>query len=133
VRDGIKTGALGVSTARKLVRRTRDKADVPGTFAAVDEMLEIGCALGEAVGGVFDIITDVTAPDAGLPWMAQPSAELIRPPFWNEDARSPRSHSANQRQRRVYGRLPAAAGSLMSLQSSLHPFSTHPSQLFGNR
>jgi N-acyl-D-amino-acid deacylase len=79
VRDGVKAGALGVSTSRTLVHRTRDKAYVPGTFAAIDEMLGIGRALGEAGHGVFEIISDITGDDANLDWMAQLSAETGRP------------------------------------------------------
>src|SRR5713101_3537123 len=69
VREGVKAGALGVSTSRTLLHRTRDKAFVPGTFASVDEMLGIGGALGEAGGGVFEMVTDVTGEDADLGWM----------------------------------------------------------------
>src|SRR5579863_2546211 len=79
VRDGVRAGALGVSTSRTLLHRTRDKAYVPGTFAGIDEMLGIGQALGEAGHGVFEIITDVTGPDADLEWIAQLSAETKLP------------------------------------------------------
>ena len=79
VRDGVKAGALGVSTSRTLVHRTRDKAYVPGTFAGVDEMLGIGRALGEAGHGVFEIISDITGPDADLEWMARLTQETGRP------------------------------------------------------
>src|SRR5208283_3711772 len=47
VRDGVKAGALGLSTSRTFVHRTRDKGYVPGTFAGVDEMMGLGRALGE--------------------------------------------------------------------------------------
>jgi N-acyl-D-amino-acid deacylase len=75
VRDGLKAGALGVSTSRTLVHRTRDKAYVPGTFAALDEVIGIGRALGEAGHGVYEIISDITGDDAKLDWMAQLSQE----------------------------------------------------------
>src|SRR5262245_40497763 len=79
VRDGVKAGALGVSTSRTFVHRTRDKGYVPGTFAGVDEMLGIGRALGEAGHGVFEIISDIVGPDADLEWMAQLTKETGRP------------------------------------------------------
>jgi N-acyl-D-amino-acid deacylase len=138
VRDGVKAGALGVSTSRTLVHRTRDKAYVPGTFAGVDEMLGIGRALGEAGRGVFEIITDVTGPDADLQWMARLSIETGRP--INLAALISRRSGMKMREvldlirltnarggRMVSQVAPRPAASLMSLQSSLHPFSTHRS------
>jgi N-acyl-D-amino-acid deacylase len=65
--------------ARTLVHRTSEKAYVPGTFAGVDEMLGIGRALAEAGHGVFEIITDVTGPDADLQWLAHLTIETGRP------------------------------------------------------
>src|SRR5215831_20406313 len=69
----------GCRTSRTLVHRTREQAYVPGTFAGVDEMLGIGRALAEAGHGVFEIITDVTGPDADLQWMADLTIETGRP------------------------------------------------------
>ncbi|MGE0680875.1 MAG: amidohydrolase family protein [Candidatus Binatia bacterium] len=138
VRDGVKTGALGVSTSRTLVHRTREKAYVPGTFAGVDEMLGIGRALGEAGHGVFEIISDITGPDADLEWMAQLTQETGRPISLAALIRK-RSGMKMREILEFIDRRNAAgahmvaqvaarpAGSLMSLQSSLHPFSTHRS------
>jgi N-acyl-D-amino-acid deacylase len=138
VREGVNAGALGVSTSRTLVHRTRDKAYVPGTFAGVDEMLGIGRALGEAGRGVFEIITDVTGPDADLQWMADLTKETGRP----INLAALISRRSGMKMREVFdlirrtnaagGRMvaqiaPRPAASLMSLQSSLHPFSTHRS------
>lgn len=138
VRDGVKAGALGVSTSRTLVHRTRDKAYVPGTFAGVDEMLGIGRALGEAGHGVFEIISDITGPDADLEWMARLTQETGRPISLAALIRQ-RSGMRMREILEFIDRHNAAgahmvaqvaarpAGSLMSLQSSLHPFSTHRS------
>jgi N-acyl-D-aspartate/D-glutamate deacylase len=138
VRDGVKAGALGVSTSRTLLHRTRDKAYVPGTFASVEEVAGIGRALGEAGRGVFEIITDVTGPDADLKWMAQLSAETRRPISlaavvsrrsgmrMHEILEFIRRNNANGSH--IVSQVAARpAASLMSLQSSLHPFSTHRS------
>jgi N-acyl-D-aspartate/D-glutamate deacylase len=138
VREGVKAGALGVSTSRTLVHRTREKGYVPGTFAGVDEMLGIGRALGEAGHGVFEIISDITGPDADLEWMARLTQETGRP----ISLAALISKRSGMRMREILefiDRRNAAgahmvaqvaarpAGSLMSLQSSLHPFSTHRS------
>ncbi len=138
VRDGLEAGALGVSTSRTLVHRTRDKAFVPGTFAALDEVLALGRALGEAGHGVFEIITDVTGDDANLEWMGRLSMETGRP-ISLAALISRRSgmkmrqvleyiERSNARGARMVAQVGARpAGSLMSLQSSIHPFSTHRS------
>jgi len=138
VRDGLKAGALGVSTSRTLVHRTRDKAYVPGTFAALDEVIGIGRALGEAGHGVYEIISDITGDDAKLDWMASLSRETGRPISLAAliSRRSgmkmrdvldfiERSNGSGARMMAQVGARPA--GSLMSLQSSVHPFSTHRS------
>ncbi len=138
VRDGVKAGALGVSTSRTLVHRTRDKAFVPGTFAALDEMLGIGRALGEAGHGVFEIISDVTGDDADLEWMGRLSVETGRP-ISLAALISRRSgmgmrgvmdfiERSNAHGGQMVAQIAARpAASLMSLQSSVHPFSTHRS------
>jgi N-acyl-D-amino-acid deacylase len=138
VREGVMAGALGVSTSRTLVHRTRDKAYVPGTFAGLDEMIGIGGALGEAGHGVFEIISDLDGPDADLEWMAQLTAATGRPIslaalISRRSGMKMRQVLDFIRQRNSTGsRLVAQvaarpAASLMSLQSSLHPFSTHRS------
>jgi N-acyl-D-amino-acid deacylase len=55
------------------------KLRFPGPSRGVDEMLGIGRALAEAGHGVFEIITDVTGPDADLQWLADLTIETGRP------------------------------------------------------
>jgi N-acyl-D-aspartate/D-glutamate deacylase len=69
VRDGMKAGALGASTSRTHVHRTRAGELVPGTFVSVDEVLAIGKALGAAGHGVFEVISDMKGPDQSMGWM----------------------------------------------------------------
>jgi N-acyl-D-aspartate/D-glutamate deacylase len=138
VREGVKAGALGFSTSRTLLHRTRDKAYVPGTFAAVEEVAGIGRALGEAGGGVFEVVTDMTGPDADLEWMAQLSADSGRPISLaavinrRSGMRMPQVLDFIRRRNaagtRIFAQIAARPpASLLSLQSSLHPFSTHRS------
>ncbi|HTT74483.1 MAG TPA: amidohydrolase family protein, partial [Candidatus Binataceae bacterium] len=138
VREGVAAGALGVSTSRTLVHRTRDKAYVPGTFAGIDEMIGLGRGLGEAGHGVFEIISDLDGSDADLSWMAQLTAETGRP-ISLAALISRRSsmkmwqvldfiRQQNQQGAHMVAQVAARpAASLMSLQSSVHPFSTHRS------
>ena len=138
VRDGLKAGALGVSTSRTIVHRTRDKAYVPGTFAAVDEVMGLGRAAGAAGHGVFEIVSDITGPDADLEWMAQLSRETGRTVSLAAliSRRSGMKMSGvldfiarnNASGAHLVSQVAARpAASLMSLQSSVHPFSTHRS------
>ncbi|MGH7881197.1 MAG: amidohydrolase family protein, partial [Candidatus Binataceae bacterium] len=128
----------GVSTSRTLVHRTRDKAFVPGTFAALDEVVGLGRALGQAGHGVFEIISDISGDDANLEWMARLSAETGRPIslaalISRRAAMKMRAvlefvERSNADGARMVAQVAARpAASLMSLQSSVHPFSTHRS------
>ncbi|HKV55966.1 MAG TPA: amidohydrolase family protein [Candidatus Binataceae bacterium] len=138
VRDSLRAGALGFSTSRTHVHRTKDKGYVPGTFAAVAEVGAMARALGEVGHGVFEIITDVAGEDADLEWVAQMSRDTGRPvslaalissrsgmrsrELWQfvKDRNAQGAHILNQ--------VPARpTGILMSLESTLHPFATHRS------
>ena len=83
--EGIQAGALGVSTSRTIAHRAIDGENVPGTFAAEEEMLAFGKALEEAGTGVLELApAGVTGDDMALPekevdWMRRVSAETGRP------------------------------------------------------
>jgi N-acyl-D-amino-acid deacylase len=85
VLEGIQAGALGFSTSRTIVHRAVDGEPVPGTFAAEDELLGIGRALGSAGRGVFEVAPagvmgeDLLAPAKEVDWMRRLSAETGRP------------------------------------------------------
>jgi N-acyl-D-aspartate/D-glutamate deacylase len=79
VRDGIRSGALGASTTRTLVHRTRAGGLVPGTFASVEEVMAIGKAMGEVGHGVFEVISDMTGPDQSMEWMIRLTTETGLP------------------------------------------------------
>ncbi|HVN88752.1 MAG TPA: amidohydrolase family protein [Candidatus Binataceae bacterium] len=137
-REGLKAGALGISTSRTILHRTREKGYVPGTFAGIDEVMGIGRVLGEVPHAVYEIISDLTGVDADLEWMARISEETGRPVSLGAvinkrsgmrmggvlDFIRRRNATGAQMVAQVAAR-PAA--SLMSLQSSVHPFSTHRS------
>jgi N-acyl-D-amino-acid deacylase len=85
VLEGIQAGALGFSTSRTIVHRAVDGEPVPGTFAAEDELMGIGRALGSAGRGVFEVAPagvmgeDLLAPVKEVDWMRRLSAETGRP------------------------------------------------------
>nr|QQZ49733.1 hypothetical protein JKL49_23300 [Phenylobacterium glaciei] len=51
VGEGVAAGALGFSTSRTMLHLAKDGEPVPGTFAAEDELLGIGRAMGLAGHG----------------------------------------------------------------------------------
>jgi N-acyl-D-amino-acid deacylase len=56
VAEAIDAGALGFSTSRTIGHRSLWGTPVPGTFAADDELLAIGEAMGRLGKGVFEVI-----------------------------------------------------------------------------
>ena len=146
VKEAIQAGALGFSSSRTIVHRSKSGEVVPGTYATEEEVLGIGRALGEAGSGVFEVASDL-APEAfgenplaertELHWMRELSARTGRPvtfaclqnpvdpqqwrrllDFCSEDAARGGSVTPQV--------APRPAGLLMGLQSSAHPFIRHP-------
>jgi N-acyl-D-aspartate/D-glutamate deacylase len=137
VRDGIKAGALGFTTSRTMLHRAKNKELVPGTFASEDELLGIGRALGQAGHGVFEMASDMVGPDATMEWMVKLSAETGLPITFamaqtDKEPNSYRKMMARVKELNAKGAHLAPqisarpTGLLMGLESSLHPFITHP-------
>jgi N-acyl-D-aspartate/D-glutamate deacylase len=137
VRDGIAAGAVGFTTSRTLLHRAIDGEPVPGTFAAEDELLGIGRALGDLGQGVFELASDLRPEEPEIEWMEKFSLETGRPVTfallqndmdpgqWRRmlDA----TERAAARGARVIGQIsPRPTGLLMGWQSTAHPFIFHP-------
>lgn len=58
VREGVEAGALGFTTSRTYVHRTRDGAPLGTRFSSADELLALAGALAEAGTGVIQLISD---------------------------------------------------------------------------
>jgi len=138
VEEALRRGALGFSTSRTPIHRSKAGELVPGTTAAAEELFGIGDALRRAGHGVFQFAPEhVRVPVDEWPWMA----ELAR--------RTGRLVSVNLNQpddgpevwREVLGLLGGARrdglpvvaqvagrsiGILMCLEGSLHPLLFHP-------
>jgi len=85
VEEAIEAGALGVSTSRVLGHRAMDGEQVPGTFAAEDELFGIGRALQRQGRGVFELAPagadgqDLVRARREVDWMRRLSAEVGAP------------------------------------------------------
>jgi N-acyl-D-aspartate/D-glutamate deacylase len=137
VREAITAGALGFSTSRTMLHRAKNKEVVPGTFASEAELLGIGRALRAAGHGVFEMASDMAGPDATMEWMIKLTRETGLPITFamgqgdqNPDAwrrMLDRVKRYNAEGAHLAPQIsPRPTGMLMGLQSSLHPFITHP-------
>jgi N-acyl-D-amino-acid deacylase len=137
VREALQAGALGFTTSRTVLHRAKNKEFVPGTFASEDELLGIGRAIGEAGHGVFEMASDMAGPDATMEWMVRLSSETGLPITFAiaQTDKEPDSYrrviakvrELNANNANLVPQISARPiGMLMGLESSLHPFITHP-------
>jgi N-acyl-D-aspartate/D-glutamate deacylase len=137
VREAIKAGALGFSTSRTMLHRAKNKEVVQGTFASEAELLGIGRALRAAGHGVFEMASDMAGPDATMEWMIKLTRETGLPITFamGQGDQNPdgwrrmldRVKKYNAEGAHLAPQIsPRPTGMLMGLQSSLHPFITHP-------
>jgi N-acyl-D-amino-acid deacylase len=136
VRGGIEAGAVGFTTSRTMLHRAVDGEPVPGTYAAEDELLGIGCVLGELGRGVFELASDLMPEGMELAWMERFSAETRRPITF---ACLQNDIDPTQWRRLLDAAERAAAGGacmtpqiaarptslLLGLQTTAHPFISH--------
>jgi N-acyl-D-amino-acid deacylase len=136
VRDGLAAGALGFTTSRTLLHRAIDGEPVPGTFAAPDELLGIGRALGDVGRGVFELASDLMPEEPELEWMERVSAATRRPITFaclqndaNPDQWRRLLGAAERAATRGADLVPQVAARptslLLGLQGTLHPFVAH--------
>jgi N-acyl-D-amino-acid deacylase len=80
VREALDAGALGFSTSRTPLHRSKDGELVPGTTADERELLGIATALRDAQAGVFQFAPDhAHVPVQEWPWMRRLTALTRRP------------------------------------------------------
>ena len=132
----LRAGACGVSTSRTILHRSKHGL-VPGTDALPDELLGLGDAIARAGHGVFQLVSDHQGGAGDRDWLvdlvartgARATYTLAQAPYapdrWRDALAATEVDRAAGRQI-----LPQVAcrptGMLFGLQSSLHPFSTHP-------
>ena len=138
VADGLRAGALGFSTSRTPLHRSKSGVLVPGTMVDAEELYGIAEALAEIGHGVFQFAPEhAIVPDQEWPWMRELAARTGRtvsvnlnqpdqhPELWRDvlqlldEARSDGIPIVAQ----VAGRT---VGLLMCLEGSYHPLMFHP-------
>ncbi len=138
VEEALAAGALGFSTSRTPLHRSKAGELVPGTTAHADELLGIGRAIRRAGHGVFQFAPDhALVPVQEWPWMRQLAAVTGHPVCVNLN----QPDSAPEVWREVLGLLDEAAeedsplfaqiagrsiGILYCLHGSVHPLLFHP-------
>ena len=134
--QALRDGAIGVTTSRTFIHRSKHGV-VPGTYAPPDEVLALGDAIVRAGHGVFQLISDQPGGDEERAWIVevarrtggtvtysmaqtQPNADGYLDLL--ADAEKLQSEGVN-----IVPQVPTRpTGMLFGLQSSLHPFLTHP-------
>ena len=136
VADGVRAGALGFSTSRTILHRSKH-GYVPGTFAPGDELVAIADALQGVGRGLFQFISDDRGeePDSGLIGelvgrgidVTYSLAQSPMKPQGYRDQLDEAAASNDHGGARVAPQVPARpTGMLFGLGSSFHPFRAHP-------
>lgn len=135
--EGLRSGALGISSSRTPLHRTIGGDLVPGTHAESAELYELGGALADAGHGVFQVALHRPDVPGDFGWMrelARRSGHRVTfnlsqtdsaPNTWREVLR--RLEEANADGLDIRGQVAGrAVGILMSWEGSVHPFLFKP-------
>src|SRR4051795_6861984 len=134
--EALDAGAVGVTTSRTILHRSRH-GFVPGTSAPPDELLALAEAVKRAGHGVFEMVSDHQGGEGDRSWFldftrasgAPVTYALAQAPYAptaykDALAAAERDHADG------FPIVPQVScrptGMLFGLQSSLHPFITHP-------
>jgi N-acyl-D-aspartate/D-glutamate deacylase len=133
VGEGVAAGALGFSTSRTMLHRSKDGEPVPGTFANADELMAVGRAMAKAGHGVFELASDMAPAADEFSWMKALSRETgvpvtygllqspMQPQKWREMLDltvAAREEGAN-----ITAQIACRpTGMVLGWQSTVHPF-----------
>ncbi|HVF32371.1 MAG TPA: amidohydrolase family protein [Acidimicrobiales bacterium] len=134
--EALRAGAVGFTTSRTFLHRSKHGL-VPGTSAPPDELLALGEAVGAAGHGVFQLIADGAPMGEAGEWMTEIARRTGATVTYSlsqsppdplgyrtalEDAEAKAAEGLT-----IVPQVPCRpTGMLFGLQSSLHPFITHP-------
>jgi len=136
VEAALRAGAVGFTTSRTILHRSKHGL-IPGTDVTPDELLAIGDAMGRAGHGVFEFVSDHQGRDQERAWLTELAARsgctvtyaLAQAPYAPEaykDSLADADRTASDGLHVVPQVSSRPTGMLFGLQSSLHPFITHP-------
>jgi N-acyl-D-amino-acid deacylase len=134
--SALAAGAVGFTTSRTILHRSKHGL-VPGTHAVPDELIAIGEAIGRVGRRVVELVSDDGAGPSEQAWMELLAREHGATVTYalaqaGSDPYSYRAALDQAAQHKAEGLniVPQVAnrptGMLFGLQSSLHPFITHP-------
>ena len=134
--EAVRAGAVGFTTSRTILHRSKHGL-VPGTHSTPAELLALGRALGAAGHGVFEMVSDLQGQEPDLSWMREfcrTTGRVItfalaqtpmQPNAWRETLA--RIDELAAEGLHIVPQVPCRpTGMLYGLQSSLHPFISHP-------
>jgi N-acyl-D-aspartate/D-glutamate deacylase len=134
--EALRAGACGVSTSRTILHSSKHGL-VPGTDAPPEELLALGDAIGRAGHGVFQLVSDQQGGAGDRAWLvdlvertgATATYALAQAGYAPDAWRDALAATVEDRAagRRIIPQVASRpTGMLFGLQSSLHPFFTHP-------
>jgi N-acyl-D-amino-acid deacylase len=138
--ESIAAGALGVSTSRNMLHRTKAGAPAPSLRSEEDELIALARGLADAGAGVFQIIPDIlgdaTEEFALMRRLAERAERPLSFSLLQIPAADPTSwrtyldllERANAEGVEMRAQVfPRPVGFLFGLELSFHPFALHPS------
>ncbi len=136
-KEALDAGAVGFSTSRTILHSS-SHGYVPGTYSHPEELETIGDAMGAAGHGVFQLVSDNVGKADEMDWIGRfcettgrPLTYLMAQSRDNPTGYLDMLDDALKMQQdgiKIVPQVPARpTGMLYGLQSSLHPFMSHPS------
>jgi len=140
VEEGLRAGALGFSTSRTPLHKTKAGQLVAGTKAPLEELFGIAEAISEAGHGVFEIANEHVKNRVDVGWMKELASKTGQPVVFNlsqidEDPTLYRElldelEKAEAEGVELYAQSAGRAiGILMGWHGTAHPFALYPSWL----
>ncbi|HVA43175.1 MAG TPA: amidohydrolase family protein [Acidimicrobiales bacterium] len=136
VEEALRAGAIGFTTSRTILHNSKHGL-VPGTAAPAEELRSIGRAMARAGHGVFEMVTDHASTPTEREWMIELAGHTgVKVTYaLAQGPGDPRAYrfsleDAERLSAEGIDVVPQVScrptGMLFGLQSSLHPFITHP-------
>jgi N-acyl-D-amino-acid deacylase len=136
--EALRAGAFGFTTSRTDSHKTPVGDMVPSRYAAIEELLGIGSALGAVQAGAFGMNSDFDDEEEEIAWITRLAKETGRPAWFLLTDR----YEDGERWRRLLGAVHAARaqgvrltaqiagrpiGVMLGIGTALNPFSVRPS------